>query len=93
MDYSPGEAAELLSVAPATLRRWNAQFGDLLSEPVGQSRRPGRRYSDSDIVVLRQAGALLRSGLTYEAVRERIALDRRIRRCLGEGAARDLQPL
>lgn len=73
MDYSPGEAAELLDVAPATLRRWNVQFGELLSEPVSQSRRPGRRYSESDIAVLSQVGALLRSGLTYDEVRERIA--------------------
>jgi DNA-binding transcriptional MerR regulator len=70
MDYSLREAAELLGIAPTTLRRWNERFDALLSESAHQAYTLGgniapRRYTEADIAILQQAKALIWRGLSY----------------------------
>ena len=75
--YRPGEVATKLGIAAPTLRRWSVQFCDFLSEsagaPASESGSNGeRRYSESDIALLRRAQALLDRGLTFDETREEL---------------------
>jgi DNA-binding transcriptional MerR regulator len=78
MDRSLRETAALLDIAPATLRKWSAQFAVVLSDSTRQSLTahggaPQRHYTEADIAVLRQAKTLLRSGYTYDQVRDELS--------------------
>lgn len=75
MDYSVKEAASLLDIAPATLRKWSVQFAALLNDQPTTTHAGARqrRYSEADIAILQQAKTLLRNGLTYDQARRQLA--------------------
>jgi DNA-binding transcriptional MerR regulator len=74
----PNDVARTLSISPSTLRRWSAEFSDLLSdaagrpEPSPQGEPAHRRYTAADVAVLGQVGDLLRRGQTYRQIAERL---------------------
>ncbi|WP_100447683.1 MerR family transcriptional regulator [Glycomyces xiaoerkulensis] len=85
--YGISVAAELLSVAPQTLRVYEARG---LVEP---SRTAGgtRRYSDDDLDRVRRIGELLAAGLNLAGVREVLEIElenRRLRAELDEARER-----
>lgn len=72
--YRPGEAAAILGVASATLRRYSVQFSDYLSPSASAAVADGggaleRRYTESDIALLKRASGMLDRGLTFDQVR------------------------
>lgn len=74
MTYRPGDVAKQLDIAVVTLRVWSNEFAGFLSEgaqrSVSSDGKPAqRRYSDSDVALLKQAKALLESGRTYDEAR------------------------
>jgi DNA-binding transcriptional MerR regulator len=80
MDYSLKEAAQLLGIAPTTLRRWNERFDALLSESAHQAYAVGgksvpRRYTEADIVILQRAKALIWRGYSYDQALQEFAGD------------------
>lgn len=65
-EYSPGAAARALGIAPGTLRKWSQEFAELLSPAAAASGpRARRRYSATDMALLRSGAALLDQGRTY----------------------------
>jgi DNA-binding transcriptional MerR regulator len=70
----PNDVSRSLGISPSTLRRWSAEFADLLSdaagrpEPSPQGEPAHRRYTADDVAVLGQVGDLLRRGLTYRQI-------------------------
>ena len=61
--YKPKDAAELLDISPATLRRWSDLFAPALSEDAApEESGTRRRYSEDDIGVFRYAARLLADG-------------------------------
>lgn len=83
-DHSPAEAARLLGVKDGTLRKYAQAYRTLLSPGAaagGPTAR--RRYTDTDIAVLRSAIALLRSGATHDQVRVQ----------LGDASVEDAPPV
>jgi DNA-binding transcriptional MerR regulator len=94
----PGEAAVAIGIKPSTLRVYVQRFGELLSEEVASTQRPGYRlYTARDVDLLRRAKQMLARGFTYErtaaelrpaaaAVPERAAVRRRGRRTDDEAA-------
>jgi DNA-binding transcriptional MerR regulator len=102
MDYSLNEAAELLGIAPTTLRRWNERFDALLSESahqaytLGGSRAP-RRYTEADIAILQRAKALIWREYSYDQVLQELTgsqPDRPVENLIAEpGAAPDCMSL
>ncbi len=77
----PNDVARTLGISPSTLRRWSAEFSELLSdtagrpEPSPQGEPAHRRYTDADITLLGQVGDLLRRGLTYRQVADHLRDD------------------
>lgn len=77
MDYSPKETAEKLDIAPVTLRKWSTEFTSSLSSGASKALTTTggsaqRRYSDTDIAILRRAKAMLATGLTYVQVKREL---------------------
>ncbi len=70
--YSSGEVAQMLGIAPITLRKWSVEFAAWLS-PAGTARE--RRYADADLHVLERAAELLKHQRSYARVRERRAAE------------------
>ena len=58
----PNDAARTLGISPSTLRRWSAEFADLLSDTAGrpqhspQGEPAHRRYTAADVLLLGQVG-------------------------------------
>lgn len=76
--YRPGQAASILGVASATLRRYSVRFSDYLSPSASAAVAEGggalkRSYTESDIDLLRRASGLLDQGLTFDQARARLA--------------------
>lgn len=74
MTYRPGDVAKQLEIAVVTLRVWSNEFAGFLSEgaqrSVSSDGKPAqRRYSDSDIDLLKRAKALLDLGSTFDEAR------------------------
>lgn len=67
-DLSAAEAAELLEISLATLRRWTNRFSSFLQYDEGDAL-----YSSADLDVLARAKALLEQGWTYEQVAKQLA--------------------
>ena len=74
--YRPADVAERLGVSSATLRRWSQQFGGFLSaaavSSTDEASSKHRRYTDEDLAVLERAQRLLKEGLSYDEVRDRL---------------------
>lgn len=71
----PQAVARELDVSPATLRRWSDEFADYLSQGADSAQgRSHRRYSEPDIATLTVVKELMNNGLTYEQVRQQLAL-------------------
>lgn len=74
----PNDVARTLGISPSTLRRWSAEFSELLSdtagrpEPSPQGEPAHRRYTAGDVTLLGQVGDLLRRGMTYRQVADRL---------------------
>jgi DNA-binding transcriptional MerR regulator len=74
----PNEVARTLGISPSTLRRWSAEFAELLSGGAGrpqlspQGEPAHRRYTAGDVDVLGQVAELLRQGLTYRQIAARL---------------------
>lgn len=71
--YVISVAAELTGLHPQTLRTYERQ-GLVLPNRTGGG---GRRYSDTDIVLLRRIAELTAEGIGIEGVRRILALERR----------------
>lgn len=70
----PGEAAKVLGISPATLRRWSQRFAPFLSaDAQGGEGGLHRRYTEADLRVLEIAKGLLAQGHTYAQVERRLA--------------------
>jgi DNA-binding transcriptional MerR regulator len=68
MEYLPGEVAQKLAIAPATLRLWSNKFSEFLSSGAGSrngKNRIQRRYTEEDLECLKQIKFLLGQGKTY----------------------------
>lgn len=68
----------MLGVASATLRRYSVQFSEYLSPSASAAVAQGggaleRRYSESDIALLKRASGMLERGLTFDQVRAQLA--------------------
>ncbi len=65
------DAAAELAVAPQTLKNWTKEFAPFLSEP-GPSADGSRRFTEADLVVLKQVKDHLAAGLTLEETAEEL---------------------
>src|SRR5262249_13970117 len=75
--YSSSEAAQILSIAPITLRKLSAAFAAWIS-PAGSviaGETWDRFYNDDDLDALRYIIILLRQNRNYTWVRERLTLE------------------
>jgi len=69
--YKPKDAAELLDISPATLRRWSELFADALSPDASpEAAGTRRRYTADDLALLRHAQRLLAGGHQIAEVAE-----------------------
>ncbi len=67
------ETAGRLNISPATLQRWGDVFADFLSAPADEPETAeGRRYTETDLVILEQVKLQLDEGLDYEQVKARL---------------------
>ena len=88
---SPSDVARQLNISYSTLRRWSTEFADFLSEWAGRPELSERgepvhrRYTESDVAVLRSIGELLRRGLTYREVGGQLNRLRKGRGQAGDG--------
>ena len=72
---APQAVVAELEVSSATLRRWSDEFADHLSAEASSTQgRSHRRYSDDDLETLHLIKELRDSGLTYDQVRQQLAL-------------------
>lgn len=65
--YSPGQVSEMLGLPPSTLRRYADSYREHLSE---HARRRGkkRRYTDTDILILRKIRQLIAQRKTPDEI-------------------------
>ncbi|MCS6845758.1 MAG: helix-turn-helix domain-containing protein [Caldilineales bacterium] len=77
----PAEAAEALSVSPATLRRWSRRFAPFLNAAETTGEGGHRRYTPEDLATLRLIKEQLEAGATYDEVEEAL------RRSAADGAS------
>jgi hypothetical protein len=79
VSYSSSEAAQMLGVAPITLRKFSAAFAAWLSPLAAETAQVGesweRFYTDDDMDVLRHGAALYKQNRDYAWVRERLAAE------------------
>jgi hypothetical protein len=77
--YSSSEAAQMLSIAPITLRKLSAAFAAWLSltatDTVMIDKRWDRFYNDDDLDTLRYIITLLKQKRNYAWVRERLTVE------------------
>jgi hypothetical protein len=77
--YSSSEAAQMLGIAPLTLRKLSAAFAAWLSSAATQTAQVGesseRSYTDDDLDMLRHAATLLRQKRDYAWAREQLAVE------------------
>ena len=76
--YSSSEAAQMLSIAPITLRKLSAAFAAWLSPTAGDVMDDelwDRIYNDDDLDALRYIITLLKQKRNYAWVRERLAVE------------------
>lgn len=66
-DLNAAEAAELLEISEATLRRWTNRFSSFLQDADGDAL-----YSSQDLDVLARVRVLLEQGWTYEQVAKQL---------------------
>lgn len=72
---TPQAVTSELDISPATLRRWADEFCDYLSvEANSADGRSHRRYTNRDMETLRSIKELMNNGMTYEQVRQQLAL-------------------
>jgi len=67
--YDPKTVSEMLDIPGSTLRRYSADYSDLLSENARLKGRK-RRYTDSDVLILRKIRELTRSRKTQDEIRQ-----------------------
>lgn len=60
-NLTPSQTAEVLHIAPSTLRLWSQLFADSLSADAHSDGRKHRSYSPDDINLLYRAGELLKT--------------------------------
>ena len=68
---APAEAAELLEISVATLRRWAGRFEAFL-DPASDPAPDAPRYSDNDLETLAHIKRWLEEGWTYDQVTEKL---------------------
>ena len=77
--YSSSEAAQMLSIAPITLRKLSSAFAAWLSPNAAGTVMVGdawdRFYNDDDLDTLRYIIVLLKQNRNYAWVRERLAVE------------------
>ena len=77
--YSSSDAAQMLSIAPITLRKLSTAFAAWLSPPVAGNVMVDelwdRIYSDDDLEILRYIIMLLKQKRNYTWVRERLTVE------------------
>ncbi|HEU5099583.1 MAG TPA: hypothetical protein VFU22_11220 [Roseiflexaceae bacterium] len=77
--YSSSEAAQMLSIAPITLRKLSSAFAAWLSPSAAGTVMAGeawdRLYTDDDLDILRYVIVLLRQNRNYAWVRERLTVE------------------
>jgi hypothetical protein len=77
--YSSSEAAQMLSIAPITLRKLSSTFAAWLSSSAADTAMIDgvwdRFYSDDDLDTLRYIITLLKQKRNYDWVRERLAVE------------------
>ena len=73
--FRPSEVSDQLGISGATLRRWSSRFTDFLFEGDNSAGGSHRRYSETDVAVLRRVQELLDEGMTYDQVTEQLTLD------------------
>jgi DNA-binding transcriptional MerR regulator len=72
---TPQAVTQELDISSATLRRWAEEFVDFLSSEASSAQgKSHRRYTDQDVQTLQVIKALLNDGLTYEQVRQQLAV-------------------
>lgn len=75
--HVPQEVAERLSISPSTLRRWSREFSDYLSEKAAETspdEQGNCEYTARDVATLLMVKELLTEGLSYEQVKDRLAV-------------------
>jgi DNA-binding transcriptional MerR regulator len=68
--YTPGQVSKMLDIPPSTLRRLSKEFAAFLDKTPGRHRR----YSESDINILRQARSMTGQGMTVETILQQLPI-------------------
>lgn len=72
---TPQAVTQELDISSATLRRWAEEFAEFLSSEASSAQgKSHRRYTEQDVQTLQVIKALLNDGLTYEQVRQQLAV-------------------
>jgi len=72
---TPQTVTQELDISSATLRRWAEEFADYLSSEANSAQgKSHRRYTDQDVQTLQIIKELLNEGMTYEQVRQQLAI-------------------
>ena len=76
-EYSSGEVAQMLGIAPMTLRRWCLELSPWLTPSAAGAAPPGEAreacYTEDDLWVLQHAAPLLRESRDYAQIRAWLA--------------------
>ena len=68
--YHPNQVSEMLSIPPSTLRRLATEFHDMLSP----QRSRHRRYTESDIALMRKVRELTGQGMSLAEIRQALTV-------------------
>lgn len=65
--YDPKQVSEMLSIPPSTIRRYSRDWSDFLSKYASQGGKK-RRYTDTDVLILRKIRQLTVSRRSQEEI-------------------------
>jgi DNA-binding transcriptional MerR regulator len=68
--FTPTQVSEMLSIPPSTLRRLASKFSDMLS----RQRSRHRRYSESDIALLKRIRDMTSHGMSLDEIRTALTI-------------------
>ncbi len=71
--YTTKQTANILQVAPNTLRNWSDQYADYLSESARPGAQPERRFTDKDLTVLTYIKQLRSEGMKEDGIKSRLS--------------------
>lgn len=68
--YTPTQVSEMLNIPPSSLRRLASEFQNMLSP----QRSRHRRYSESDIALLKRVREMTGHGMSMEEIRQALSI-------------------